>query len=77
MTQTFGLTPKMHQALVFIRDYIRDTGGSSPSYDEIRDGLGLASKSGVHRLAVSLEARGYIRRISGAHRSIHLVEVDQ
>lgn len=70
----FGLTPKMHECLVFIRDYIRETGGPSPSYDEIKNGLGLASKAGVHRLVGSLEARGYIRRISNAPRSIQVVE---
>ena len=31
-----------------------------PSFDEMRNALGLASKSGIHRLVSGLEERGYI-----------------
>lgn len=72
--ERFGLTPKQHEALVFIRDYIRDTGGISPSMDEIKDGLKLSSKSGAHRLVSALVERGYLRRIPILTRSIQIVE---
>ncbi len=47
--------------------------GVVPSYDEIREALGLASKSGVFRLVDALEARGQIRRMRHYARSIQIV----
>ena len=43
----------------------------SPSYDEIKDGLGLASKSGIHRLVMSLLDRGAIIQRASRARSIY------
>jgi SOS-response transcriptional repressor LexA len=48
--------------------------GSAPSYDEIGKAIGLASKSGVHRLVTGLEDRGMIRRIPGRARAIEIVD---
>lgn len=72
-TRKLGLTKQMSAVLQFIKTRIEDT-GVSPSYDEIRDAMGLSSKSGIHRLVTSLEDRGYIVRKYGGVRSIHLVE---
>ena len=47
--------------------------GVVPTYDEMRVRLGLRSKSGVHRLVVALEERGYIRRIPNRARAIELL----
>ena len=44
-----------------------------PSFDEMRDALGLASKSGVHRLVSGLEERGYIRRLANRARAIEIL----
>ena len=44
-----------------------------PSFDEMRDALGLASKSGIHRLVSGLEERGYIRRLPNRARAIEIL----
>ena len=44
-----------------------------PSFDEMRDALGLASKSGIHRLVSGLEERGYIRRLANRARAIDIL----
>jgi hypothetical protein len=72
--ERFGITAKQHEALVFIRDYIRETGGISPSMDEIKEGLNLSSKSGAHGLVSGLVQRGYLRRLPIRSRSIQIVE---
>ena len=46
----------------------------SPSFDEMRDALGLASKSGIHRLVSGLEERGYIRRLAKRARAIEILK---
>lgn len=68
MTST---TPRQKQAYDFIRSFI-DKEGYGPSYQEIKEGLGLGSKSGVHRLVEGLEQRGLIGRLPGMRRSIAL-----
>lgn len=49
-----GLTKRQKQVLDFIKDYITDSGGVGPSYQEIADGVGLTSKSSVHRVVHAL-----------------------
>ncbi len=68
---SYGLTRKQHECLEFITSYIHEN-GYPPSFDNIKDGMGLRSKSGVHRLLVGLEARGMIRRLPNRARSIIL-----
>ncbi|HAO37358.1 MAG TPA: repressor LexA, partial [Hyphomonas sp.] len=55
------LTSKQKELLLFINERIQET-GVSPSFDEMKDALNLASKSGIHRLITALEERGFIRR---------------
>ena len=43
------LTRKQHQLLLFINQRLNAT-GVCPSFDEMKDALGLKSKSGIHRL---------------------------
>jgi len=68
-----GVTKRQQDLLVFLRRYIGEH-GYSPSFDEIKDELGLASKSGVHRLVNGLKDRGFIRVLHGQSRSIRLRE---
>lgn len=67
----FGLTSKQAQLLDFIRDY-RSENGFTPSYDEMREEMGLASKSGIHRLVTALEERGHVFRVPNLARCIVL-----
>src|SRR5258708_33113448 len=60
------LTKKQHELLLFINKRLGET-GICPSFDEMKESLGLKSKSGVHRLITGLEERGFIRRL--AHRA--------
>jgi len=56
------LTQKQRDLLILIDKRIKAV-GVPPSYDEMKDALGLASKSGIHRLISALEERGFIRRL--------------
>lgn len=47
--------------------------GISPSFDEMRTHLGLASNCGVHLLLTRLEERGFIVRRKGRARAIEVV----
>ncbi len=68
------LTEKQHALLVFINQRLTDT-GISPSFDEMKDALGLASKSGIHRLITALEERGFIRRLAHRARALEVVKL--
>lgn len=67
-----ALTAKQAELLDFIR-YHQAANRTSPSFDEMRDWLGLQSKSGVHRLIGALEERGYIRRLRNRARCIEIL----
>lgn len=68
------LTRKQRELLLFISAHQADT-GVTPSFDEMARGLGLASKSGVHRLISGLEERGYVRRLPHRARAIDVVRM--
>ncbi len=63
-----GLTKRQADLLAFIQR--QASRGVTPSYAEMSKALGLASKSGVHRLILALEERGRIRRIPEKNRSV-------
>lgn len=65
------LTKKQHDLLLFIDDTIKSR-GYSPSFDEMRDHMGLKSKSGIHRLVDALEKRHAIRRLPNKARAIEV-----
>jgi repressor LexA len=70
------LTRKQHELLMFIHDRIKET-GVSPSFDEMKDALDLASKSGIHRLITALEERGFIRRLAPRARALEVVKMPE
>ncbi|VAV96207.1 SOS-response repressor and protease LexA [hydrothermal vent metagenome] len=70
------LTKKQHTLLVYINQCLTDT-GVSPSFDEMKDALGLASKSGIHRLITALEERGFIRRLPHRARALEIIKLPQ
>ena len=68
------LTKKQHQLLLFIRDRVaRD--GVAPSFEEMKEALKLKSKSGIHRLILALEERGFLRRLQHRARALEVVKV--
>ena len=68
------LTRKQRELLQFIQERLGDT-GISPSFDEMKDALGLKSKSGVHRLITGLEERGFIRRLPHRARALEVTRL--
>ncbi|MEY4501963.1 MAG: hypothetical protein RIS52_1853 [Pseudomonadota bacterium] len=68
------LTRKQHELLCFIHDRLAET-GISPSFEEMKDALDLASKSGVHRLISALEERGFIKRLANRARALEVVKM--
>ncbi|HEY0832917.1 MAG TPA: transcriptional repressor LexA [Azospirillum sp.] len=70
------LTRKQHELLLFIHERLGQ-GGVSPSFDEMKDALGLKSKSGIHRLITGLEERGFIRRLPHRARALEVVKLPE
>jgi repressor LexA len=70
------LTKKQHQLLIFIRDRLaRD--GVAPSFDEMKEALKLQSKSGIHRLIMALEERGFLRRLPHRARALEVIKLPE
>lgn len=70
-----ALTTQQSRLLSYLKSYLSSTGGVAPSFDEMGQALGLASKSTAHRLLTKLEERGHIRRIPNRARAIEVVDV--
>ncbi|WP_417486681.1 transcriptional repressor LexA [Maricaulis sp.] len=70
------LTRKQNELLLFIHNRIKET-GVSPSFDEMKGALQLASKSGVHRLITALEERGFIRRLAHRARALEVLKLPE
>lgn len=68
------LTRKQHELLLFIHDRLKET-GIPPSFDEMKEALDLASKSGIHRLITALEERGFIRRLPNRARALEVLRL--
>jgi len=66
-----ALTPRQKQVLDFIADYI-DSNHYNPSYEEIAQGLQLASLATVHKHIQALEERRYLRRTYNHSRSLEI-----
>jgi repressor LexA len=65
------LTQKQRDLLAFIQTRLSST-DVSPSFDEMKDALGLKSKSGIHRLINGLVERGYLERLPNRARALHI-----
>ena len=70
------LTRKQHELLMFIHERIKES-GVSPSFDEMKEALDLASKSGIHRLITALEERGFLRRLAHRARALEVVKLPE
>ncbi len=70
------LTKKQHELLMLINERLAQT-GISPSYDEMKDALGLRSKSGIHRLITGLEERGFIHRMPHRARALEVLKMPE
>jgi len=70
------LTAKQHELLHFIQQRL-DASGISPSFEEMKEALGLKSKSGIHRLISALEERGFLRRLPNRARALEVLKVPE
>jgi repressor LexA len=67
------LTKKQKSIFDYLQDYISEK-GYAPSIKEICDHFGTTSVSTMHKQLLSLEQKGWIKRIPKMSRAIELVE---
>jgi repressor LexA len=67
-----GLTPKQEKLYNIIKDFIA-TNKYSPSYEELKQLIGLRSKSNIHALIHQLIRRHWIGKRNGANRSLFIL----
>jgi repressor LexA len=70
------LTRKQYELLMYIQDRLTHT-GVSPSFEEMKDALGLKSKSGIHRLITGLVEREFIRRLPHRARALEVLKLPE
>lgn len=65
------LTKKQKDLLLFIHSHMQHD-DVAPSFEEMKDALGLKSKSGIHRLITALVERGYLERLPHRARALEV-----
>ncbi len=70
------LTRKQQELLAFVHARLQSD-GVPPSFDEMKEALDLKSKSGIHRLIIALEERGFIRRLPHRARAIEIIRLPE
>ena len=68
------LTPKQYKLLMFINKTLKET-GCCPSFDEMKDALGLKSKSGIHALIDALVARNFLKKLPHKARALEVLRL--
>src|SRR5579871_4118734 len=69
--RNMALTKRQKEVLDFIADFVEEN-GYSPSYEELAQGLKLASLATVHKHIQALESRSYLRRMFNQSRSLEV-----
>ena len=67
------LTKKQLAVLNFLQDFTEEN-GYSPSYREIQAGMGLSSVSAVAEHIDNLVAKGVLKKVPGAARSLEVLD---
>ncbi|MCF8495934.1 MAG: transcriptional repressor LexA [Alphaproteobacteria bacterium] len=70
------LTRKQRDLLVYIQGRLAAE-DVAPSFEEMKEALGLKSKSGIHRLIGALEERGYIQRLPHRARALEILRLPE
>ena len=68
------LTQKQYKLLMFINKVCRET-GCPPSFDEMKDAVGLKSKSGIHSMIEALVERNFLKKIPHKARALEVVRL--
>ena len=70
------LTERQNELLRFI--FLRDSkDGIAPSFEEMKEAMGLRSKGTVHRLVAALERRGFVRRFPKLSRALEVIRLPE
>ena len=70
------MTPKQATLFNFIREYSQKN-GYAPSFDEMKDFMGLKSKSGIHRLLKELENQNILMKQPHQTRGVILPKAQE
>lgn len=70
------LTKRQYELLMLIDKRLRED-GVSPSFEEMKEAVGLKSKSGIHRLISALEERGFLRRLPNRARALEVIRLPE
>lgn len=70
------LTRKQKDLLLFIHERLQN-GDVAPSFEEMKEALGLKSKSGIHRLISALVERGYLERLPNRARALEIKKLPE
>lgn len=68
------LTEKQYKLLMYINKVLKET-GCSPSFEEMKNAVGLKSKSGIHALIEALEERNFIKKLPHKARALEIVRL--
>lgn len=68
------LTEKQYKLLMFINKTLKES-GCSPSFEEMKNAIGLKSKSGIHALITELEERNFIKKLPHKARALEVVRL--
>lgn len=68
------LTEKQYKLLMFINKITKET-GCCPSFDEMKNAIGLKSKSGIHVLINALEEREFIKKLPHKARALEVIRL--
>jgi repressor LexA len=70
------LTRKQLELLLFINERVKEE-GVPPSFEEMKDALNLHSKSGIHRLILALEERGFLKRPGPVGQALEVIKLPE
>lgn len=68
------LTEKQYKLLMFINKVLKET-GCCPSFEEMKNAVGLKSKSGIHALIEALEERNFIKKLPHKARALEIIRL--
>lgn len=68
------LTPRQYNLLIYINNTIKED-GYCPSFDEMRDAVGLKSKSGIYSLIEALVERNFLKKLPHKARALEVVRL--
>ena len=67
------LTPKQYKLFKFLKSYANKN-NFMPTFDDMRNHMGVKSKSGIFNLLFYMEWKGYIKRHPAHARAIEIIK---